>query len=291
MSGYYSSGKKGEFERRASLAHAPIFLWQDGWDKNKLYTQVRNEIIVNMAKATNTLALDIKKDFIYASQDGASYRFSQRVAEQCAIYVRQAFLQRKYEGGKAALSKDWQRRKKKLMGKFPHAAKKQDHMGVLYGNMARAIQAFRTNIRSAGEKNHTGYVVGIPMTLGAIDLTPGPDGRVKKAKLFLKNSKITKNKTKAKSRKVLLHDKLSWFEHGKKDQPARRIYSEAVKGFLKEMGFIPNDGPDVVTRPGTHKTRTRKGSRAEELTEDMIREKMLRSQLKLFKERKAFRKK
>jgi hypothetical protein len=125
------------------------------------------------------------------------------------------------------------------------------------------------------------------MTLGAIDPTPGPDGKVKKAKLFLKNSKITKNRTKTKSRKVLLHDKLSWFEHGRQGQKARPIYSDAVKGFLKEMGFIPDGGVEAATKAGTHKTTVKKGSKAEEEVQKLARERLLKSTFRDYQRSKS----
>ena len=112
--GYSSLVKKGgEIEKRASLAHLPVFLWQDGWDKNAVYSEVERSVVAEMARKTNTMALNLKKDFIYMSEQG-SYRFSKRVAEQCAVYVRRAFLQKSFNSHVARLSPRWQKEKEKL---------------------------------------------------------------------------------------------------------------------------------------------------------------------------------
>lgn len=278
--GYSSLVKKGgDIEKRASLAHLPIFLWQDGWDRNAVYSEVERSVVAEMARKTNTMALDLKKDFIYMSNQG-SYRFSKRVAEQCAVYVRRAFLQKSFNSHVARLSPKWQKEKEKLMEKFPTLAKDKAHAGVLYGNMAKAIQAFRTNIRSEGETKHTGYVVGIPMTLGALDpVLPGKKAK-SNAKFFLKNRSAAKDRGKSKRKKVFLSDKLSWFEHGserkgRSGQPERRIYSMAINEFLVTMGFIV--GEKVLTR-GTKKAKTTKNSKAVRVIKEEVfdRQNMLR---------------
>lgn len=283
MSGYYSLNKKGEYERSARLAHASIFLWQDGWERNKLYSQASRQIIMDLAQKTKTMVLDVKKDFIYASNNG-NFRFSRRVAEQCAVYVRQSFFSRRFESKVTSLSRRWVQKKKKLMDKFPTAAKKPEHVGVLYGNMAKGIRAFRTNIRSEGEQKHTGYVVGIPVNVFSNDPVDVDDKR-KLAKFFLKSNKQVKNKAKSKSKRVSLHSKLSWLEYGsarKKGmgQPARPLYSIAVKAYLQEAGFIVSGSPIEITKPGTKKSKVKKGSEAETLLKEDVRASLLRSKWK-----------
>ena len=212
MTTYYSLNKKGEYEKSAKLAHASVFLWQDGWEKNKLFSQASRQILMDLAEKTKTMVLDVKKDFIY-SNDGVNFRFSRRVAEQCSVYVRQAFLSRRFENQVSPLSKTWVAKKKKLIDKFNSPAKKPEHIGVLYGNMARAITYFRTNMRAEGETKHTGYVVGIRLNEYSTDPVEGEDKR-KYAKFFLRSDKQTKNKSKSKTKKVSLHSKLSWLEYG-----------------------------------------------------------------------------
>ena len=280
MTTYYSLNKEGKSEKSAKLAHASVFLWQDGWDKNKLFAQASRQILLDLAKKTNTMVLDIKKDFIY-SNGGINFRFSRRVAEQCSVYVRQAFLSRRFENAVPGLSKRWIAKKQKLIAKFKTVASKPEHIGVLYGNMAKAITYFRTNMRAEGETKHTGYVVGIRLNEYSQDPVEGEDRR-KYAKFFLRSDRQTKNRKKSTTKKVSLHSKLSWLEYGSSrkkgaGQKPRPIYSIAVKAYLEEAGFIVPGGPTEVTKKGTHKSTLKKGGKAERDLNEDVRKTLLKS--------------
>ena len=267
--GYVSLVKGGTYERRAGLVHIPLFLWGDNYGRDKVFAQANKEILAKLASMTKTSSLT-SKDFIYVhkSIEGTSYRFSKNVAEQCAVFVRQAFFHRRYESHEDVpeLNPATRKLKAKLIKKFPGIIQAKDsrHVGILFGSMAKSIQAYRTNLREAtGEKLHTGFVVSIPHNLFSTDRMP--KDRRKLARLSFRSEKRMKKamKNQESAKKVYLHDKLSWLEHGTKKQKARRVYSVAITDYLKLAGFIPGSSFFSLMQPGVHKVAVKSGSKAE----------------------------
>lgn len=268
--GYVSLVKGGTYERRASLVHVPLFLWGDSYGRDKVFAQANREILAKLGSMTKTSSLG-KRDFIYANTSywkNTSYRFSKNTAEQCAAFVRQAFFKRRYESHEDVpeLNEATRKMKAKLMKKFPGILKAEDsrHVGVFFGTMAKSIQAYRTNLRDqTGEKLHTGYVVSIPHNLYSTERMP--KDRRKLARLSFKSQKSMDRakKNKSSERKVYLHDKLSWLEHGTKRQKQRKVYSVAITDYLKLAGFIPGSSFFSLMQPGVHKVAVRSGSKIE----------------------------
>ena len=263
--GYVSLVSKGQYVRRANLVHIPLFLWGDNYGRDKIFSQANSEILSKLSKLTGTAKIK-STDFIY--KNGDSYRFSKNVAQQCAAFVRQSFLQRRYEAKVSSLRPRTIKKKKKAKDLLKGAmlAKDGKHVGVFFGETAKAIQAFRTNMRDeTGETKHTGYVVGIPHHLESKS-KPVKNKRDNAKLSFRKFSKEYLGKKLVKSETVYLADKLAWLEHGTKRQQARRLYSIAIVDYLKEAGFEVGTSyfsTAASLKPGTHKAKVKRGSKAE----------------------------
>ena len=273
----YVNAVKGGYERRAALVHIPLFLWGDDYKKfsEKLFSQANADVLGKLAKMTGTPRLKAS-DFVYKyyGARGASYRFSKNVAQQCASFVRIAFFEQRYQTNVTGLRERTVKKKKeaiRLLGNLIKA-KNENHVGVLFGQMANSIQAFRTNMRDeTGETKHTGYVVGIPHNLYTTEKEP--ENRRKASKLSFKKFDIEhlkKQEKLVKSKRVYLSDKLSWLEHGTKKQTRRRIYSMAIADYLKEAGFeFGETYYKVATEPKVHKAKVKSGSKAKKATKEV----------------------
>jgi len=280
--------------KTADLVHFDIFAWKDANPKNKIISSMQKNALDELSrKISSELPKNLKSFWVLKSEE-MSYRFSESVAKECSIYIRNALLTDKYGGSVKPLTRDWIKRKHKISGK---SAKSGRHVGVVFGEMARSIDYFRTNQRSAGEKNHTGYVVGIRGdATGAVFDKAGERVSTKvyestkkrknkdtgvsevTTRIFSKKAKfLTKSTSFSESSSYINtaspQNKLAWLEKGRvgprSKQVARPVYSMAVKDFLIEYGF--EIGEVTVLKSGIKKAGVRKNSKASKILESGIK--------------------
>ena len=207
--------------QNSNVVHCKYFAFSPGKEIKKIFqTQ-------ELDRAVEKTAKKFTNRYIYAV-DEVSVRFTKQIAQECSQYIRESILSGRFESKVPKLSDVWLKRKKK--SRFTQ-------VGMYTGEMVSSIHYFRTNIRSSGEKDHTGWVVGIDKDLVASTLNEA-------------TGEVRFDKT-----KITPAQKLSMLEFGnksgstqpkRKNQPPRPIIKLAVNAYLKEIGIDVPFGGKVV---------------------------------------------
>ena len=192
----------------------------------------------SLNSAVEKTSKELRNRFVYVV-DGQVVRMSKQIAEECASYIRTKLLAGAYDEQVSPLSKDWLKKKKRKYN--------QTHVGLATLEMVASISAFRTNIRTKGEKKHKGYAVGIKSSLEGRKRSP--DGKV-----FVDRNAI---KPSAKLSMLELgrkgYEHTNWFGKGIKmsikKQPPRPVVKLAVIDYLNSIGIKAGFGGSVVKLP------------------------------------------
>ena len=185
----------------ANLVHCRYFAISPGKEPKIEFP----EAALNAAVEKKSKSL--RNRFVYVV-DGQVVRMSKQIAEECASYIRTKLFAGAYDEQVSPLSEDWLKKKKRKYN--------QTHVGLATLEMVSTITAFRTNIRSKGEKKHKGYAVGILSSL---------EGRKRSAdgKVFVDRKAVKPSA------------KLSMLEFGRKAYDHKNFFGKGIKVHIKKQ--------------------------------------------------------